>query len=514
MDTSRTDTDTPPQPFSIGDLLGETQSGRDPGDTAARRQAGGGTEHTHSGRRPLRRGGPILTRARLALVVKMVFACVLTGSLLLSLEDVYVGLAMAVVFIVTTVCLDYWVYRAVDDLFRRLQARNRQVQPNDEADDLHAGLESLMSGVFERFSGLEALEVETVRSDLYRLRSFNNQLIRLGEIAQELNTALPFRETKTKALDLTKQLLSADVVALVAEQGGEFTLEGVAGCEEGEIKVGCCSYYGKCPVRTSFRDVRINRTGDHRCTMFPPTMRAQLSLPFKLGNRVTFSLLAAAARTEAFADVSPVVLDTLVGHIQTSLSTAQKYDRIRREVVTDPLTNLYNRRFFEKRAQEEVSRSLRHQLPLTMLMLDVDHFKRINDTYGHQTGDKVLQTVAKYLRDSVRQTDICGRYGGEEFVLLLPNTPGRNAVFLANRLRAGVADILHSGLGIPRDVAITVSGGVATCPRDATTLDDLVCRADEALYEAKRAGRNRIVQAGIPDPPLEYAEGRAPAAEQ
>ncbi len=85
-------------------------------------------------------------------------------------------------------------------------------------------------------------------------------------------------------------------------------------------------------------------------------------------------------------------------------------------------------------------------------------------------------------------------------------------MFLANRLCSGVADIMHSGLGIPSGVAITVSGGVATCPRDATDLDSLVRRADEALYEAKRAGRNRIVQAGIPDPPLDFAEARQTAA--
>jgi len=116
--------------------------------------------------------------------------------------------------------------------------------------------------------------------------------------------------------------------------------------------------------------------------------------------------------------------------------------------------------------------------------------------------------VARYLHDGIRQSDICGRYGGEEFVLLLPNTPGRNAVFLANRLCSGIANIMHSGLGIPSGVAITVSGGVATCPRDATDLESLVLRADEALYQAKHAGRNRIVQAGIPDPPLDYAEAR------
>ncbi len=462
---------------------------------------------------PLRRGGPVLSRARRALGVKMLLATLLTASLLLSLQDVYVGLTLAVLFIMVTVVLDYWVYRAVDDLFKRLQSRNREAHSVDAA-DLHVGLETLMTDVFQRFSGLEALEVETVRSDLSRLRSFNNQLMRLGEIAQELNAALPFRETKTKALELSRQLLSADVVALVSEDGRRFALEGVAGCEESEIKVDCCTYYAKCPVRASFRDLEIDRTADHGCAMFPPTMRAQLSLPFKLGDRVTLSLLAAAARPDAFADLSPVVLATLVGHIQTSLTTAQKYDRIRREVVTDPLTNLYNRRFFEKRAEEEIGRSLRHQQPLTLLMIDVDHFQRINDSYGHQTGDRVLQSVARHLRDGVRQTDICGRYGGEEFVVLLPNTPGRNAVFLADRLRAGVADIIYSGLGIPRDVVITISVGVATCPRDATTVDDLIARADAALYEAKNEGRNQVCQAGIPDPPLEHAEARAPRVDR
>jgi diguanylate cyclase (GGDEF)-like protein len=227
-------------------------------------------------------------------------------------------------------------------------------------------------------------------------------------------------------------------------------------------------------------------------------MRSQLSLPFTLDGTTTLALLAAAAQPGSFDVISPVVTSTLVGHIQTSLAAAQKYDRIRREVVTDPLTNLYNRRFFERRAEEEVARSLRHQLPLSLLMVDVDHFKDVNDTYGHQTGDKVLQAVAKYLSDSVRKTDICGRYGGEEFVLLLPNTPGRAATFLANRLRGGLSQIIYTGLGIPSDTTITVSGGVATCPRDATTLETLIASADEALYAAKDAGRNRIVQAGIP----------------
>ena len=434
--------DGPPDGGRIGAGAGATRLASGTGTAVAEVQA-----YTAGPTGPLRWGGPVLSRARLSLAVKMVFATALTLCLLLSLTDVYLGIGLAVVFIVITVALDYWVYRAVNQLFHRLVRENREAASaaaGDGPDDLHGNLEELMARLMGSLSGNESLEVETVRSDLYRLRSFNNQLIRLGEIAQELNAALPYRETKQKALDLSKQLLSADIVVLVAEEGGQFTLEGVVGCEEGEINTECCGFYAKCPVRGSIRNRTATTTANHECRMFPRTMRAQLSLPFTLDGTTTLALLAAAAQPGAFDVISPVVTNTLVGHVQTSLGAAQKYDRIRREVVTDPLTNLYNRRFFERRAEEEVARSLRHQLPLSLLMVDVDHFKDVNDTYGHQTGDKVLQAVAKYLTDSVRKTDICGRYGGEEFVLLLPNTPGRNATFLANRLRSGaLRDHLH-----------------------------------------------------------------------
>jgi diguanylate cyclase (GGDEF)-like protein len=379
-----------------------------------------------------------------------------------------------------------------------MQARDRR-----EATDIagaRSSLEGLLEDVVSGSSVTQGLELETVRTDLYRLRDLNNQLIRLGDIARELNAALPFKETRVKTLEVSRHLLAADVVALVSEEGREFTLEGVDGCEPTEIDVRCCSYYGRCPVRSAFRDLSSAHAADHRCSMFPPTMRSQLSLPFPLAGQRTMALIAAATRPDAFVKISPVVLRTLVGHVQTSLSTALRYDRIRREVVTDPLTNLYNRRFFEQRAREEIERSIRHHVPVTLLMLDVDHFKRINDTYGHQTGDRVLQSVAHHLKESVRESDICARYGGEEFILLLPSTPGRNAMFLADRLRRGLGDLMHTGLGLPSHESVTVSGGLATCPRDATDVQGLIRRADAALYEAKNGGRDRIVRSTLSVP--------------
>ncbi len=143
-----------------------------------------------------------------------------------------------------------------------------------------------------------------------------------------------------------------------------------------------------------------------------------------------------------------------------------------------------------------MQRSLRYQEPLSVLMADIDHFKTFNDVYGHATGDRVLQTVARAMKDALRTTDICARHGGEEFSVLLPNTPGENAFHVADRVRRTLSGTRYTGLGLPPDVHITISVGVATCPRDATTLDELMELADKALYRAKARGRDMVALYG------------------
>jgi diguanylate cyclase (GGDEF)-like protein len=151
------------------------------------------------------------------------------------------------------------------------------------------------------------------------------------------------------------------------------------------------------------------------------------------------------------------------------------------------------------RAGEEIERSLRHQAPLSVLMIDIDHFKNFNDTYGPSTGDRVLQTVARAMQDALRKPDICARHGGEEFAVLLPSTPGENAYYVAERVRRTLSGTRYTGLGLPAEVNITISVGVATCPRDATTLEDLMDLADKALYQAKAEGRDRVIMYGAED---------------
>ncbi|SJZ33839.1 PAS domain S-box-containing protein/diguanylate cyclase (GGDEF) domain-containing protein [Trichlorobacter thiogenes] len=155
----------------------------------------------------------------------------------------------------------------------------------------------------------------------------------------------------------------------------------------------------------------------------------------------------------------------------------------------DGLTGIYNRRYLDSRLTEEIERSRRHGNPLSILLLDIDHFKKINDTHGHLCGDYALRKISELLQELVRTSDILGRYGGEEFLCILPETSHEQAVVLAERCREQIAT---KPLACEDHQArITISIGVTGQHRD-DTLDSIKKRADDALYQAKREGRNRV----------------------
>lgn len=175
--------------------------------------------------------------------------------------------------------------------------------------------------------------------------------------------------------------------------------------------------------------------------------------------------------------------------------------RLLRSGITDVLTGWHNRRYLQTRLREELARARRDGSPLTLLLIDIDHFKRVNDTHGHMAGDQVLTEVAQRIESRIRASDVAARYGGEEFVLLLPDTDAGPARTLAERLRAAVAErpvSLADGTGLD----LTISAGLATVAPtreddDLKTLaDSLLARADVALYEAKSGGRDRVAAAG------------------
>lgn len=187
------------------------------------------------------------------------------------------------------------------------------------------------------------------------------------------------------------------------------------------------------------------------------------------------------------------MLQSLAAQVALTIVHAQHVAKIEKQAVTDALTGLYNYRYFCDILEHEFKRAARYSRPLALLILDIDHFKTYNDTFGHLNGNEVLRLLAGIMRSVCREVDSCARYGGEEFVALLPETSASEAYTVAERIRQAVAEYSFPGSRVKSDKAITVSIGVAAYPDHANADRQLVERADAALYNAKHSKRNCVV---------------------
>jgi len=179
-----------------------------------------------------------------------------------------------------------------------------------------------------------------------------------------------------------------------------------------------------------------------------------------------------------------------------ALQSARRYEEIRRLTFIDGLTAAFNHRYFQEALAKEVSRHARTGHEFALAMLDIDNFKRINDTFGHPVGDEILKGLVDEMMTNARDSDMVSRYGGEEFAIIFADTPASSAHDAANRIRELVAKREFAITSAGRTLRITVSIGVAVYPHDGTTTTDLVARADAALYFAKKNGKNQVAMAG------------------
>lgn len=185
---------------------------------------------------------------------------------------------------------------------------------------------------------------------------------------------------------------------------------------------------------------------------------------------------------------------------ETEAELRKSKEELRRLAMTDALTGLFNRRHFNQVAKEEIGRALRYRRPLSVMAFDIDHFKRVNDTFGHSNGDRVLAMIARITREVLRTTEVAARYGGEEFIVLLPETPALAAAEVAERLRTEIEEaVLPSERG---PIAVTASFGVSDALQcsdakpEEQVLSEFVSSADRAMYASKAAGRNRVTVFG------------------
>jgi diguanylate cyclase (GGDEF)-like protein len=222
------------------------------------------------------------------------------------------------------------------------------------------------------------------------------------------------------------------------------------------------------------------------------------ALAYLLGLTIALPLdrLAHGAREVAAGDLTtavPVLGGGEVAYVTEVFNDMvtrlrQGRDELERLSRTDGLTGLPNRRYLMETVEKEILRAQRNQRPFSLMMIDVDHFKQYNDAFGHLAGDEVLTRLGEALSETIRSADYCGRYGGEEFTALLPDTPLEQATEVAERIRARMAE--HS-FGEDRP-AVTLSIGIGECPTDGDTLEAVLARADAAMYHAKQTGRDRV----------------------
>ena len=216
---------------------------------------------------------------------------------------------------------------------------------------------------------------------------------------------------------------------------------------------------------------------------------AALVVPVVLGG-VQVGRVALAPTARGLSRDDQRLLSLVAAELGGPLQMAALYEDARRLATTDMLTGLLNRRAFLDAIERERSRSARHALPVAILLLDVDHFKSVNDLHGHAGGDAVLQGIAGVLRQIARKSDFVGRWGGEEFVLALPQTNDAGARVAAERLRKAVADAAHA---LPNGKTVTVTASIGLASSDSPwSIEELIARADQAMYAAKGRGRNRV----------------------
>lgn len=335
-----------------------------------------------------------------------------------------------------------------------------------------------------------------------KMRRFNEQEFRLISTSSlaELVKLVIYNYRATFELDAVSLVLLdpekkmaaiLEGAGLVLEEMPEVVL--LSGSEELDALYGMSLQ----PVLDGFRDPRHG-------FMFP-TARGSLQsvalLPLERGGELIGSLNLGSFHGNRFVHgTSTDFLQRLSAIVSICLENAANLERLKSIGLTDPLTCIKNRRYFEQRLLEEVADAMRHQQTLSCMFLDVDHFKRINDELGHQTGDLVLREIARLVNSQLRSSDVFARYGGEEFVVLLPNTTDRQAGEIAERIRCAVAEYLFP-MPPANSWQVTISIGMSVLPlcEEVRSFDDqakeFVAVADQALYEAKRLGRNRVVHA-------------------
>lgn len=339
------------------------------------------------------------------------------------------------------------------------------------------------------FSRLWAMRWEQILSN--REKSITAlQLSKIRTITEELGKGMDYKPLLSRILKMTLSLVDADhgLIMIKNESTGLLQTEVMYGASTLPTDSSSNGQGIQEQVMQTRQPIMLERITDFSGTGVDHDTHSVICVPL-VKQEQAFGVIYVSNKRE-FVRFSPQDLD-LVCILASNVASVVDQVRLFNRSITDFLTGLYTRRHFEPRLDQELKRVQRYGMPLSILAIDADHFKRINDSYGHQAGDTVLKTIADIIKHNIRaDIDLPTRMGGEEFAVLLPETSEEGALILAERIRCHMQSMRFDLGGAPEQ--ITLSIGVATSPQHGVHIGTLIGHADQALYYSKQQGRNQV----------------------
>jgi len=314
----------------------------------------------------------------------------------------------------------------------------------------------------------------------------------LFEAAVALHASLEPGEVIQRALDTLSQLIRAEALAVFLKDSHAAHLELVRAINATAVPVGPFVDLNdrRSLVAEAARDRRIVATRDRRqgsASALP--VAAMMAVPLVAGKRLIGVVLA--TRRDSFSNDEARELELFSHSLGLALANAIDYRNATRQTLIDDLTRLYNVRYLYESLDTEIRRARRYGSAVSIVFIDLDGFKSVNDLYGHRAGSVTLTEIAKLILASVRDSDFVARYGGDEFVLMLPESSSQAAMLMAERVRANIAEHCFTG-GVGAEIHLTASFGVASYPEHAMIAEKLIELADAAMYEAKQHQKDSV----------------------
>ena len=409
---------------------------------------------------------------------------------------------------------------------RRVRIKSIAMAPIFRADHV-IGVVAVDSDEPEHFGQLEMeflqLVAEQVVENFDMVRMIRNtqyereQSAAFYEVANEVSSALKIEQVLRVILTASSAVVHYDAAALtlVSEDDPESSvIQDVFNLDEGKYKgqsfkhsEGLIGWVTQIKTYLSQPDFSAVQRPIFSAKISVKGIESLLCLPLVMKDQAIGALSFFWASPNAFSDSDRKVLEVLTLQAAVSLENARIYEKMEKMAITDGLTGLHNHRYFQEWLVSEIVRTERMPIKLSMILLDIDYFKKINDTYGHPVGDLVLKHLSNILRSSIRHVDLAARYGGEEFALVLLESDKKGAMKFAERLRK---EIQNTKIKYPDGhLSITVSLGISTFPDMAFDKQSLIDQADTALYHSKRNGRNRATYFDDLPPVQKLAENEA-----